>query len=308
MNKIIFDVDGTLTSHSDAGYPDAPPRQEVIDVLRAYRNEDQARARVAALYGGHASLRDMPLDEEEVRALYGGMLKRMEVYGSEQPYYYYQILSMFWKVVRCDALRGNHEKEHGFTYDLVIRLRSDVLICTPFVLAPFFGNPGVVFQSWHHLPAAPNILKPLRQAIYAPHIPIASIMPHFDVGGKFSDIMYWGDSETMARMDGILDFFTFVLNRYQADAGLELFEPHKAPAAYGGTPCSWDMLTNLAIHFLGMRPVLGKTFFSFLVLHLVLEQGVTIRPEEVSGDFRRALLDAFFGNTPFTYGLTARPS
>ena len=38
-------------------------------------------------------------------------------------------LPMFYKMYQCNKLKSQYEKEHGFKYDVVIRLRSDLRIC-----------------------------------------------------------------------------------------------------------------------------------------------------------------------------------
>lgn len=36
MKRLVFDIDGTLTMQDSAPYPEATPRQDVIDQLKAY--------------------------------------------------------------------------------------------------------------------------------------------------------------------------------------------------------------------------------------------------------------------------------
>ncbi|QGY39490.1 hypothetical protein GM415_04920 [Pseudodesulfovibrio cashew] len=274
--------------------------EKVSHGSKDYQQPDAYGKRVSELYGPLMKRKEKPFSEAAAQEVYGDLLRRMEVWGDDQPYGYFQILSMFWKIVRCDEIRMEYGREHDFEYDLVIRLRSDLLICTPLDLTPFFDKPGVMFQSWLYNPGEPRLVEPLMTLLEDESQPLAPLMPHPDAGGKFSDIMFWSDGPTMARMHGVTDFFLKFLNRFQKDKGLPPLTSHTPPPEYGGHPGSWDMLTLFYLRFKGITPHPGRTFLSFLVLHLVLEQGVTIRKEDLPEEFRRELLRAYFRDEPFT--------
>lgn len=77
-----------------------------------------------------------------------------EVLKQKEPKHYRGSLPMFYKMKQCNELRRTYEKEHDFQYDIVIRLRPDLMFEEP--IPPYvFEERGIL----HYEQGSPSPLS-----------------------------------------------------------------------------------------------------------------------------------------------------
>lgn len=88
------------------------------------------------------------------------------------------VYPQLYKINQCDLLRKSFELENSFKYDLVVRIRPDLLFRSEFFLPLHDNNSGTIYSLYN--PAYENLPGILN--IFA------------------NDMMFWGSSEDMSRV------------------------------------------------------------------------------------------------------------
>lgn len=87
-----------------------------------------------------------PLPTGLVPQLFGDSLKKFIIHNYDEvkpaltKYFYLSLNAMFWQIQQANFLRQEYEREHNFSYDLVVRARPDVSVLEPILFPEVTRN------------------------------------------------------------------------------------------------------------------------------------------------------------------------
>ena len=138
---------------------------------------------------------------------------------------------MFYSFERSLLLKRDHEIRNGFDYDIVIKVRPDVVY-----------NPAVKFPIGRVWPMTCYTVTPVSRLTFEFNYP------------NFDDVMFYGDSPTMDAISDIYDVHNTQFRTVSRDEQLNSLNANPN-LFYGPGALLYEHMTNLGIHPEGNRVV-----------------------------------------------------